>query len=728
MPPGAGTRRPYNRPVPEREPDTQRRPDVIAAAVGLGAVLALMCWYAGWTSPGRQHAAPDAALVLLASAPWAAAWVVAAMGFGWALRRLLLPEARDAVSAQVGLGVAALLWLDSTLGTLGALQWGGSIGAWALLGAGCVLAAVGLARHRSRIVPLPPWCFWMSAPAVAVLLLAACSAPGWLWASEFGGYDALSYHLQLPKEWFEQGRIEPLRHNVYSFLPGFMEAAYYHLAALRGDPIEAAYACQLLHAMLSLLCALVTARLASRHAGRGAGAAAAVVLLGTPWVVVAGSLAYNEMTVALLLASAMAIAFERPLHRVRGAAALGVLAAAACGVKLTAAGFVALPVGVLLLAALERRAWPAAAASAALAGLVVLLPYIWRNTSAAGNPVFPFAAGFLGQGHWTAEQAAIWTRGHGSPGLGASVVESWRQLWRYGLGPSPYEHEPWAPQWSILPWLAVAGGAAACASARFRAEAARLGTVLALQLLFWMLLTHVRSRFMLPAVVPASILPVLGASAVAERLGPAAKRRPWPAAAALPALFWAALSAVVFAREPHTNARPGVATRPPDAPSDYVAAAGLLSGAGLSPDERHTASVILPAVMVNYGLPDGSRVLLVGEAAPLYYDGDRIAYQTTWDRGPLSRAMAAGRDPRLWFDRLRAEGFTHLLVNATMLRIWERAGWSDPALAAGTVVAGARLHADLVREYPGEVYLFGLREWRAGGARRTALRDRRTPS
>ena len=57
---------------------------------------------------------------------------------------------------------------------------------------------------------------WTAAPAVAVLLVAACSAPGWLWASEFGGYDALSYHLQLPKEWLHLKKITTLDHNVYS--------------------------------------------------------------------------------------------------------------------------------------------------------------------------------------------------------------------------------------------------------------------------------------------------------------------------------------------------------------------------------------------------------------------------------------------------------------------------------------------------------------------------------
>ncbi|MEO0717011.1 MAG: hypothetical protein AAFY58_08475, partial [Planctomycetota bacterium] len=56
--------------------------------------------------------------------------------------------------------------------------------------------------------------------------------------------------------------------------------------------------------------------------GRGAYAGAAlagVLVLVTPWTVVVGSLAYNEMAVVLLGAAALGVAFDRNLSpRVRG--------------------------------------------------------------------------------------------------------------------------------------------------------------------------------------------------------------------------------------------------------------------------------------------------------------------------------------------------------------------------------------------------------------------------
>ncbi|MCH6550872.1 MAG: hypothetical protein IH804_02510, partial [Planctomycetes bacterium] len=339
-------------------------------------VIALMGVLSGWTGAGRGHAGLEAAWVLLRALPWALGWLVAAIGFGWPLRRLLAGDGRAGFAIQVGLGVAGLLILDAALGALGVLQIGGSLGAWLLLVAGLALAAEQARRWYTgddRPLPYVPWPVWTAAPAVAVLLIAACSAPGWLWASEFGGYDALSYHLQLPKEWLAAGRIEPLEHNVYSFLPGYVEAAYYHLAVLIGDGVEAVYACQVLHGGFTLLTAALVGRAAARHGGRVAGSVAAVIVVGTPWVVVVGSLAYNEMVVALLLAAGLLVVEETGLSPGRRGAAVGLIAAAACGSKLTAVGFVAVPLGLLLLGLSHPRRWLWIAACAGVAGLVGLL-------------------------------------------------------------------------------------------------------------------------------------------------------------------------------------------------------------------------------------------------------------------------------------------------------------------------------------------------------------------
>ncbi len=660
-------------------------------------VLSMVGWLAGHGGPGASGSAADAATVLLTSGPWALGWLLAAIGLGWPLRRWLLPDHTDALAIQTGLGVAAMLTLDAALGAVGVLQWGGAGGAWALIVIGIALLIEQL-RHSARRAPVLPIVIWTAIPAVAVLLVAACSAPGWLWSSEFGGYDAMSYHLQLPAEWQAFGRITPLEHNVYSWLPGYVEAAYYHLAVLMGDGLGAAYACQLLHALITGLTAVLIGRIAWRMAGQDAGrwvaTLAAVVFLGTPWVVVTGSLAYNEMVVTMLLATGLLIAADEPV-KTPSAVALGIVTATACGAKLTAVGFAAVPLAVLLFAGSPPARWPRLGAAAAGSALVCLLPWLIRNGVDAGNPVFPFATNLFGLAHWTAEQASAWTQGHAAgTGIAGRAAATWNELLRYGLGDNPAPPAPWLPQWSLLPWLAPLGLAIAATNSGLRRWTARLGLILLVQLVFWLLFTHLKSRFMLPAVVPAALAVALGIAAVSERLRPGRVRTASGAAMIAASLLWCCLPGTIYLREAG------------GAPAARIGLALMLSGDVLSPSQRRSMSDRVAAIGLNYALPDGAKILLVGDATPLYYRAD-VTYQTTWDRGPLSAAMRSRPDdPSAWLAELREQGFTHLLVAPTMLAIWERSGWNDPLITATRVLDMADRFADLQREFQGGELLY----------------------
>ena len=688
----------------------EQRMNRAATWVGPLVLICLIVWFAGWTVRGGSSAAIDALWVLLTSGPMALAWLGAAVGFGWPLRALLLEESEAASVIQAALGIAALLVIDASLGSLGLMQAGGAAGAWVVVACGLGLLLVQMWRWvRTRpVIQAPPWLIWTAAPSVAVLLVAASSAPGWLWASEFGGYDALSYHLQLPKEWLALGRIQPLQHNVYSFLPGYMEAAYYHIAVMMGDGIRSVYACQLLHAAFAVLTAATTGSIATKMIGgesssklRNAGVAASVVVLGTPWVIVVGSLGYNEMAVTFMLAAGLRTILEPALDSWRRGAVIGILCAAACGAKLTSLGLVAVPLAVLLLAVTPARRWLPAIVAGSLAGIIVLSPHLLRNYAAADNPVFPFASGLFGLGHWTAEQHAVFARGHISDsGPLHRVVELWNQFLRYGMGPNPYADEPWKPQWSILPWLGVIGIALGLATPRLRRSSAMLAAVLIVQILFWICFTHLKSRFLLPAVVPLALGVVVGFAWCSDRFSSHVDRRDRARRALLAIALstWSLWPVLVFRSE-----RDG-------APAALIGGAGLLSGDDLDPrTRREQAESSLPAVAINYLLPADAKVLLIGDAKPLYYR-DKIAYQTTWDRGPLSQLMRQYPDDASgWLRGMRDRGFTHLLVDEPMLLRWERAGWNDPLITRDRVVDAAGRMGTVEHRYPGDVTLYRLK-------------------
>ena len=84
------------------------------------------------------------------------------------------------------------------------------------------------------------------------MLIVACTIPpGLTWAVEAWGYDVLSYHLELPREWLAIGRMTGLEHNVYSYLPSLAEAGYMLIGAMRGSVYDAIYAAQLFHGSLA---------------------------------------------------------------------------------------------------------------------------------------------------------------------------------------------------------------------------------------------------------------------------------------------------------------------------------------------------------------------------------------------------------------------------------------------------------------------------------------------
>ena len=649
---------------------------------------------------------------VMASALLGLFWMLAAAGFGRPIRFLLFPT-MDAGSARaqalgLGLGVAFLLSLDSLLGSIGAFGPGLSrrLLAWLILGLAAGLACVApttVDGHRRWVLPSwrDGWPLLLALPALGVLAFAAALPPGVAWATEFGGYDALSYHLQLPKEWFEAGRIMPLRDSVYSAFPGFVEGATLHLWTLASfAPIEAAAGItQWMHAGMAVAASLATGALAasllapgeSDHARRWTFAVAACGVLGIPWVIVTGSLAYNDMAVVLLLATAMlAWTSQDASGPGRAGMAVGLALGAAVGAKLTAAGMAVLPFAVWAVLARRgssvRDVMRAAAFALPVAG-AVLLPWLVRNAIVVGNPLFPFAGS--APGWWSAEQLARFAAGHAAPAgtdLAARLTALWDQGFREGIGAAP-DADPWLPQWGAA--FAV-GSVALLVTAAFRFRTgAPLLAVFAVQCGFWMFATHLKARFLLPCAVPLMVATALAFAPKCET-GGAFRRAALAACAGIALLGWCLQPLTVLRNDPRMTDPNG-----PVANLDALGAAILDLGPGTKADTDAAAaegSAMPLAWWSNWQMPTGARLGCEGEA-DVFWCRTTPIWGTVWDGGPLARVLRThGSDAAAAVRALRdTEHLTHLAIGESMLARWKACGWLDPALAPERVRAVAAL-------------------------------------
>ena len=706
-------------PMPPSPTSSDRSATRRIAATGIAGLAVL----AALTSIGEDAAFPlplaiwlDA--VLSPALPVAAAYLLAALGLG-ALFRPLVPDTTPQAGVIRGsLGLAAMLSLSHGLGVLGLL---GPATAWATVLLGLCLMAWTLSKPRPAAGPSPLGGWWpmLAVVPTCILLVAGANAPGSMWESEFGGYDALSYHLQLPQEWLAAGRIEPLRHNVYSFLPGYVEAAFMHLGAMAMSPARTTFlsgvidplsvrpggmlaeswplvACQFLHAMLTLFAArcihaaasvLVTRVGIAGPSARVAPCLTALIFLATPWTLVTGSLAYNEMPVVALIAAACALAAgadsDRRGHWVRVFIGCAALVGGACGAKPTALLFGGVPVAMLLAACPMRHLLPGAAAGA-FVGVAMLAPWMLRNWIHAANPVFPFAASLFpnasgGTGHWTAEQVGRFAKGHSFDG---SLMDALRlcvlpdpndpagSRHRGMLHPQWFAFFPLSLPALIRAWLPGA--------ARHRLTAAvTLG--LAAQVALWLTATHVQSRFLMPLAVPACML-----MAAALALLPSMRVVATTGIACVLVQIGASVTCLASQRGGRPNMLLSVspADRAGETQRAYLAA----RPGDYTPELLDSLG---PEHAVNLALPRDAVVTLVGGATPLYLTR-KARYNTTWDAwADLDEAIeGAARGERRF-----------LLVDFAEIERLTRSGFIEPGWSSSRMSEWIARHGRPVKAW-----------------------------
>jgi hypothetical protein len=383
---------------------------VFALTIVWGAAL-----LAGVAVLQRPRFTPEvASLSRLLWAVAVAVWIGAAgLGLGWGiLRGLALPASvgeRWLVAALLGLGAVGLAWLVVGMARVPP-AWLSAV----LLAAPLAL----LARWREPLPAIPrlPRLLWLLLVVMGVLsFLQALEPPT--------AFDALMYHLRLPELWLAEGSLFQSQKSAHFFFPVLVEALFTPALQLGGEGAATLLHWVYLPLTLGMLWQMTRRFLPSVSAPLVLALAITIQMLPllAGWAYTDVALAAYQVGVVWALLHWRA----HPESRWHWAAAL--FAGMAMGIKYLSF-LTPLLALVFIVAARGRRALPALAQFALLAGVVASPSYL-RNLIGTSNPFFPFA---LPSPYWD-DFRATWYAAAGT-GIGWSLPDLLAVPWTATLG------------------------------------------------------------------------------------------------------------------------------------------------------------------------------------------------------------------------------------------------------------------------------------------------------
>jgi hypothetical protein len=506
---------------------------ILACSLGLGWLVLAAC-----RVPRRLGRLESLVFSTAAGANVLSTYVLLVGLCGWLGSRLVLVP-----PAVLALGAAVCWWLRRARESAEAVaqEWPGRAKTARSPQPGPARLEKGLSRH---------W-LWLAAPFVLVILLGGMLPP-----VEF---DVREYHLQAPKEFFQQGRIGFLPHNVYANMPLGSEMLCLLAMVLAGDWWLGALAGKTVIAAFTPLTALGLFAAGRRFFSPTAGVVAAVVYVSIPWIVQVSTYGQVEGASACYLLLAVYAMWlwqeEKGLVASPGTSAgaeqgpqpsgtsagqdqspagkgtflglSGYLAGGAVACKYPAVLFVVIPLTVWCFLAAFRSRWSAAWRPAAVFLLAVLLGCgLWfgKNWALTGNPTYPLLySAFDGKGR-TLEKDAQWNRVHRPKDFTLATLG--RDLARVAL-----TSEWLSPLAAPLAVLALFAG-------RKRRLTLILWAYLAYVVAAWWLWTHRIDRFWIPAL---PLLSLLAGAGTCWSIGHLSLRRGFLMAVLVAGLAWSFL-------------------------------------------------------------------------------------------------------------------------------------------------------------------------------------------
>ncbi len=288
----------------------------------------------GWRYfPQRLDLILVAAVILMGAISWGS---VILRGL-----RVVTPSHAECWAFSGGVGLAAWSLFTLACGMAGWLWRPLFVGVLLL---GLIVSTVIWWRDRSRREetatpdPMMPW--WqrqffgesllpLGVIVVVTPFLLAMALGSMLPSTDF---DVKEYHLGGPKEFFQNGRITFLPHNVYTSFPFLTEMLSLSAMVIRDDWYRGALAGKLVLMAFAPLSALAIFALARRLVSPAAGWWAVLIHLSTPWIYRISIIAYTEGGLAFYLVAALlaVVLLRDTLRDDRGRSTLGVAALVGC--------------------------------------------------------------------------------------------------------------------------------------------------------------------------------------------------------------------------------------------------------------------------------------------------------------------------------------------------------------------------------------------------------------
>lgn len=549
-------------------------------------------------------------------------------------------------SFAVGLNLLSLL-------TLGIGLAGGMSRWWFVILTAVVLCGTGLRwrswRQATGVAYPAESTRWTRAALIVgavftAFLLLGAMVPPWY-------FDVREYHLQVPKEWYQQGFISFLPHNIYGNMPLGVEmhsllgmivmggASAWWWGGLVGKTVIAAYA---------PLTAAASYFFARRFFDRRVASVAAMIVISTPWVahvsmsglIDAAAAFYCVTAVHAVILCAQAAGRSADSPSVargvsiasRTALLAGLLAGAGVACKYPAVVFLVVPLfGWLALRNLPRIDWRAPCAFV-LGVAISCGPWLVKNWVMTGNPTYPLLYEWFGGKSRTPEKDAQWRHAHTGAGQSFGDRYSWNQL-RYGLALIGWNNDYGNP---LLIPLALVG----LTVKRQRRLLWGLAAFCAYVILAWWVLTHRLDRFLVPLLPVASVIAGAGAMRFTSR----GWRRGIIAATAFAMVSCLCLDVSRYVSDNRF----------------FVALKDLRYDLPHPPDEHYNQ--IHPAHrLLNSVVPPGYRALVVGEAQVFDIEVPML-YNTCFDDCWFERLMKGkSRDER--YAALREHHISHVFVD-----------------------------------------------------------------